>query len=114
MDRHGRQAKLAEVGVEGQARIAQAVVTVRLDGLAADVASRYLAGAGVSAVRVRDAGLAQGARALAPEVRVDVDPDLAIDGEGECLDLRDPSACDIARGAHAALCELRAILERRK
>jgi hypothetical protein len=111
MDRHGRQAKLAEVGAAGQARIARAVVDVRLDGPAADVAARYLAGAGVAGVRVRDAKLAEGARALAPGVRVYVEPTLAVDADGSDFGLRDPACRDLARGAHAALLALRIVLD---
>jgi hypothetical protein len=112
MDRHGRQAKLEEVGALGQARIARAEVDVRLDGSAADVAARYLAGAGVAAVRVRDAKLAEAARALAPGVKVRVEPVLAVEAEGPHFGMRDPSCRDLARGAHAALLALRAVIDR--
>jgi hypothetical protein len=111
MDRHVRQVRLKEVGTEGQARIARAVVDVRLDGLAADVAVRYLAGAGVAGVRVRSSAVAEGGRAIAPRIRVDVDPTLALDVEEGGFDLRDPAPCDLARGAHAALRALRAALD---
>ncbi|HXN32675.1 MAG TPA: hypothetical protein VN894_12470 [Polyangiaceae bacterium] len=110
MDRYVRQTKLAEVGVSGQTRIARSLVDVCLDGAAADVAARYLGGAGVAGVRVRDAAIACGARAIAPALRVDVDPTLAIDFEGETFDLRDPACRDLARGACAALRALRAAL----
>jgi hypothetical protein len=111
MDRHSRQIRLAEVGPAGQARIAQAVVDVRLDGPAADVAARYLAGAGVARVRVRDARLAHGASALAPGVQVDVDPSLPVDGDAGAVDLRDAACRDLARGARFALRALRTALE---
>jgi hypothetical protein len=111
MDRHGRQARLEEVGALGQARIGRAVVDVRLDGLAADVAARYLAGAGVAAVRVRDEKLAEGARALAPGVRVQVEPMLAVEDERRHFGISDPACRDLARGAHAALLALRAVLD---
>jgi hypothetical protein len=110
MDRHVRQATLVEVGVAGQTRIAHAIVDVRLDGAAADVAARYLAGAGVAGVRVRDAVLAQSARAIAPALHVEVVPTLAVDAGGEAFDLRDPACRDLARGAYAALRALRAAL----
>jgi len=106
MDRHARQARLAGVGVEGQARIAQASVDVGLGGFAADVAARYLAGAGVGCVRVRSEELAQGARALDGGVRVEVEP--RIDpAPAEALELDDPSALELARGALFALRALR-------
>jgi hypothetical protein len=111
MDRYGRQVRLAEVGAAGQARIERARVDVRVDGLAADVAARYLAGAGVGCVCVRGQALAEAARAIAPGVRVDIDPTLAPADQAMAFDLRDPCARDLARGAHAALCALRAVLE---
>ncbi|MDP9036592.1 MAG: HesA/MoeB/ThiF family protein, partial [Myxococcota bacterium] len=77
MDRYARQRKLAEVGAAGQGRIGRLTVDVKLDGLAADVAARYLAGAGVRAIRVRDAAFAEAARALAPALHVEVDSSLA-------------------------------------
>ncbi|MGD0530047.1 MAG: hypothetical protein ABSE49_33235, partial [Polyangiaceae bacterium] len=90
MDRHARQAQLAGVGASGQARIRRATAEVRLEGLAADVAARYLAGAGVSGLRVRAEELAAGARALDASVRVEVDPSLAV--VLDPVDLDDPSA----------------------
>jgi hypothetical protein len=110
MDRHVRQVALAGVGTEGQTRIATAVVDVRLAGMAADVAARYLAGAGVACIRIRDQALARGASALAPAVRIQVDPTLALEDDAILFGLRDPSARDLAAGAHAALCALRAAL----
>jgi len=109
MDRHARQARLAGVGAEGQARIARASVDVRLGGFAADVAARYLAGAGVARVRVRADELAAGARAIDAGVAVEVAPSLAI--AEDAVDLEDPSARDLARGALAALRAIRAALE---
>jgi hypothetical protein len=113
MDRHSRQIRLAEVGAAGQARIARAVVDVCLDGPAADIAARYLAGAGVACVRVRDSTLARGARALAPAVRVEVDPSIPVDGSGGAFDMRDAACRDLVGGARFALCALRAALEGR-
>jgi molybdopterin/thiamine biosynthesis adenylyltransferase len=109
MDRHARQARLAGVGAEGQARIGRASVDVRLDGFAADVAARYLAGAGVGCVRVRAEDLAEGARAIDAGVRVEVDPSLGI--EADTVDLEDPGARDLARGALHALRAIRAAIE---
>ncbi len=109
MDRFARQTKLAEIGVDGQARIASATVDIALEGAAADVAARYLAGAGVACVRVSDAALAEGARALAPALRVVVDP-MLVDEGGESFDLRDPACRDLARGAWVALRALQGVL----
>ena len=129
MDRHTRQMRLAEVGPEGQARIARAVVDVPGTGLAAEVAARYLAGAGVACVRVQDPSAAAAARALDASVRVERI------GEGEqedgktgsplgrnqilpvfpssCFsseDMKDPIARELATGALLALEALKAAL----
>jgi hypothetical protein len=111
VDRHDRQIRLAEIGAAGQARIASTLVPIGLDGAAADVAARYLAGAGVEGVRVRDATLAAGARALEPTVRIEVDPALPAETEARAFDLRDPACRDVCVGAHAALRALRAALK---
>jgi hypothetical protein len=113
MQRHARQTRLDGVGASGQARIARSRVDVGLDGLGADVAARYLAGAGVACVRVRAAALAEGARALDAAVRVEVDPALPPPPEADAAagDLRDPVASDLARGALLALRALRAALQ---
>jgi hypothetical protein len=109
MDRHGRQSRLAEVGSAGQARLGGACVDVRLAGLAAQVAVRYLAGAGIGHLRVAEAGLAVAARAVDPQVTVDVDGGLSpLPTDG--FDLRDPAARDVAAGAAAALRVVRAVL----
>jgi hypothetical protein len=102
LDRHRRQARLAEVGAAGQERLGAARVEVRVDGLAAHVAVRYLAGAGVGQLQVRDASLAAAARAVDPGVGVGVEPGLPVDA-GEAFDLRDPAARAVAAGAMAAL-----------
>jgi hypothetical protein len=112
MDRHARQSRLAGVGVEGQARIARASVDVDLGGFAADVAARYLAGAGVHCVRVRNEALARGARALDGGVRVEVEPRIDL-APAEALELDDPSARELARGALCALRALRGAIGRR-
>jgi hypothetical protein len=131
MSRHGRQTRLAEIGSAGQARIAAATVDVAVDGLAAEVATRYLVGAGVGCVRVRERGLtglvdlAHVARSIDPGVRVEVavgssrepspaggaapGPHAVRDGF-DVGDFRDPSARAVARGAHEALRALRTAL----
>ena len=134
MDRHGRQSRLAELGAAGQARIARASLEVPLDGLAAWVAARYLAGAGVARLRVRDAATAQAARGVEPRVEVVVDPGLRSkrnEQEGGKagsgvesplapfppsrlpVQFTDPVARDLAEGAHEALRLLRSVLEDR-
>jgi hypothetical protein len=116
MDRHGRQTSLAEVGVEGRTRIAAACVDVPLDvpldGLAATVAARYLAGAGVGRLRVASEAVAAQARAIDGGVAVEVDASLGTAGRSlpSFLALRDPSADSVAQGAHTALVALRRVL----
>ncbi len=113
MERHDRQARLAEIGSAGQERIAAASVEIRSEGLAAEVATRYLAGAGVRELRVRDRVLAAVATAMDPAVRAVVDAEMVTTAAGgeASLDLRDPSAREVARGAREALRTLRAIVE---
>ena len=113
MDRHARQARLTGVGCEGQTRIEGARVDVPLDGLAADVAARYLAGAGVAAVRVRSAAVAEGARAIDRRVAIEVTPALRSEPSetGPAAGLRDPVARELARGALCALRVVRVVLQ---
>jgi len=111
MDRHDRQARLAEVGSAGQRRIQIATAEVQTDGLAAEVATRYLAGAGVGCLRVSDGALAAAAASIDPAVRVEVGAARAAASTEELFALRDPSAREAARGAREALRVLRAILE---
>jgi hypothetical protein len=116
VSRFGRQSKLAEVGSAGQDKIARSDVDVRVDGLAGDVAVRYLAGAGFRRLRVRDASLIGAAQAIDPEVVVRVDGQLGPtvgDAPRELLEqlgVRDDAALQVARGAYAALRALRAAL----
>ena|SRR5450432_1300723 len=121
MDRHDRQARLAEIGAAGQSAIAAATVDVETDGLAAEVAARYLAGAGVGCLRVSDRAVAAAAGSIDPAVRVEIvaggharpssdgAPVTATDDPS--LALRDPCAREVARGAREALRALRCILE---
>jgi len=112
MSRHGRQTRLAEVGSAGQARIAVATVDVTVEGLAAEVATRYLAGAGVGCLRVQQADgvrLAAIASSIDPAVRVEaVEFQTASQEDG--LELRHPGARDVALGARLALRALRRAL----
>ncbi|HEX3769709.1 MAG TPA: hypothetical protein VHV30_02535 [Polyangiaceae bacterium] len=111
MSRHGRQTRLAEVGVEGQARIAGATLTVASRGLAAEVATRYLAGAGVGCLRVDDARLEEIAAAVDPSVSVEMaDGVLPAAPASDLAGLVDPGARAVAEGAREALRSLRAVL----
>jgi len=116
VDRHDRQSRLAGVGAAGQQRIAAALVDVQADGLAGEVAARYLAGAGVGRLHVRDRALAQAAASVDPSVRVEVGASpapaaTAGPSTDELPGFRDPSARDVARGAREALRALRGLLE---
>jgi len=110
MQRHGRQVALAEVGAAGQARIASARVEVALDGLAAQVAVRYLAGAGVGRLCVPDERLARLALSVDPDLCVDVDASLVPAPEANMGEFGDPVARDLARGARLALAALRSAI----
>jgi hypothetical protein len=104
VNRHARQERLEGVGPDGQRRIARARADVGLDGFAADVAARYLAGAGLASLCVRDAALGRGAAGIDARVRLEVDPALpAAAGDERVLLLEHPVARDLARGAMHAL-----------
>jgi molybdopterin/thiamine biosynthesis adenylyltransferase len=111
VNRHARQERLAGVGPAGQARIALATVEVRGSGLEAEVAARYLAGAGVGAVRVGDEIAARAARAVDAGVRVEVVAGLAGPADEGPDEIRDPHARAVAAGALAALRALRRMLD---
>src|SRR6185437_11059803 len=98
MHRHGRQSRLAEIGAEGQGRIAAARAEVRSGGLAGEVATRYLAGAGIGVLRVREPSLAPIAAAVDPAVKVEV-VERAADTAVPDPFFRDPAAAALARGA---------------
>lgn len=108
--RHTRQVRLAEVGADGQGRIARAVVAVHGRGLAAQVAARYLAGAGVARLRVGEDAVAAAARAIDASVAVDVDASLAVDRVDAPAELVDPTARALGAGALAALRAIREAL----
>jgi hypothetical protein len=111
MHRHARQARLADVGQEGQARIASATVHVPLQGLAGEVAARYLAGAGVAGVRMMSEELAIGPRAIDPRVLVEVDGSSPRTPPGTSLGIQDAAAQEVAEGALFALRALRRALQ---
>jgi hypothetical protein len=117
MHRHARQVRLAEVGEAGQARLAAATVDVRLVGAAGEIAARYLAGAGIGRLRVKDPRVAQAATAVDPAAVVETVPAFApFDGDPQPsalapeLDLEGAATRDLAQGALAALAVLREIL----
>jgi hypothetical protein len=88
--RFTRQVRLAEVGEEGQSRLASAVVRVAGEGLASAVEARYLRGAGVRVER----GGAEPAAEPPPT----------------WLSSLAPSARAVAAGAYAALTVVRAVV----
>ena len=102
--------RVAQIGEAGQRRIAAARVDVRLEGLAALVAARYLAGAGVDRVRVSTPDLAREVRAVDASISVEVDEHLAPDGIDE-PGADDPQARAALRGARVALRSLVHALE---
>jgi hypothetical protein len=109
-ERHSRQVRLAEVGVEGQGRIGASVQVVRGRGLAAMVEARYLAGAGVKAIEVEDERVASNARAIDGSVEVRLRAPDGVDDRDPvwAWDLS-PHARDVALGAYRALCALRRV-----
>jgi len=108
--RHGRQSRLREIGDAGQARIAGASAVVASRGLAAEVEARYLAGAGVARLCVRDEATAEAARSVDARARIEVDPALPDAPSALPFALAHPSARAVASGAHAALVTLRHVL----
>jgi hypothetical protein len=108
----GRQAALVEVGEIGQARLHAARADVLAEGFVAEVAARYLAGAGVGRIRVVDPSAAVSAREANPDVRVDVvEPrEAEVAAPIDSLDLRDPSTRQLATGALLALRAVRSTL----
>jgi hypothetical protein len=103
---------LPEVGAVGQARIARASFDVRVEGFAAQVAARYLAGAGVARLRVRDAATAEAARAVDPRVEITIDPTLEAEPSSRLpVQFTDPVARELAEGAYEALRLLRGVLK---
>ena len=116
VDRHSRQARLSDVGPDGQRRIARAVVSVPCGGLAAEIAARYLAGAGVLSLRVGNEATAAAARAVSGAATVEVDACLSErvasrDATQAALaSFVDPAAREVAEGAWFALQALRSAL----
>lgn len=108
--RHSRQARLVEVGEEGQRKIGAMACEVRGRGVASRVEARYLAGAGVARIVVEDEGVACAAKEVDGGVEVRVDPsdrDLDRDRDPEWANDLHPAAREIALGAHRALVVIR-------
>lgn len=108
--RHTRQVRLAEVGEAGQSRLAAAEVEVSSAGFAGEVEARYLAGAGVGALRVGSEVHGAAARAMDAGVRVELG---AVTGPSELppgLASLEGAARDVAEGAYRALVSVRAAL----
>ncbi len=115
--RHSRQARLADVGEAGQARIASRVFAISGRGVAGDVEARYLAGAGVAGLAVASVAVAASAREVDAEVRIeplDLDDRAGYDVDADrlpsALGIDDPSAHAVALGAYRALVKLRRVL----
>jgi hypothetical protein len=102
--------RLAGVGEIGQRRLANASLAVNAEGTVGDVATRYLAGAGVGRLRVKNASLAATAHAVDPTVQVDVDSSLEVGGASAPFVWRHPAVAELATGAHLALDLLRKAL----
>jgi hypothetical protein len=86
-------------------------MAVLVDGFAGDIAARYLAGAGVGHLDVRDGALLARVKAVDPSIGAHVDPGLAIVDDERDFGLRDEAPRALARGAHAALSALRMVIE---
>jgi hypothetical protein len=106
--------RLAGVGEAGQKRLADAHVVVLVDGFVGDVATRYLAGAGIGHICVKAPALASVARGVDPTVQVTVDPGLGVGAALAPFALRRTAAAELAAGAHLALEILRRALEEPK
>jgi hypothetical protein len=105
--RHCRQVRLAEVGEDGQRKIAAISSRVRGSGVAAKVEACYLAGAGVGRIVVEDASVGSSATEVDALVVIRVSSDRDRDGDRDrdpawAVDLASP-ARDVALGAHRAL-----------
>ena len=91
--RYTRQVRLAEVGEEGQRRLAEATVRPRCCGVAGEIEARYLVAAGVGALGDADLAVAGGAGEGTPQPFAELDP----------------GAREFALGAAAALASLREV-----
>jgi hypothetical protein len=108
--RHTRQIRLPEIGDCGQALFAAGRVRVVGEGLAAEVAARYLAGAGVGTLCVDGERVARAARAVDPDVKTEPAREAGAARAGPPFELVDGAAREVAAGAWAALVALRRLL----
>lgn len=103
VDRYSRQIVLPEIGGRGQERLLAATVCLRGGGPLLDTAARYLAGAGIGALRLDDPRLVAVLRALNDDVDVHaggVDGATAVIATG--LDVDALAACSAAARAGGA------------
>ena len=110
--RHSRQVRLVEIGEDGQARLARAVVAVRGAGYAGELEASYLAGAGIGTIRVVDDAQARTVGAMDASVRVERGaPARTLESTPlDALEGMDASALDVARGAWRALDTVRRVI----
>ena len=101
IDRYARQVSLAGWGAAGQERVRAASIAIAGDGATAEMAARYLVGAGVGRLLLSSTRIVKLIADINPHVAVEVaTPPDALDCAGE----------DHARGAEQALAALRTIL----
>ena len=112
--RHSRQARLAEIGEEGQARIAATTAVIEADGLAGAVEARYLAGAGVGKIATSDEAIADAALHVDASIEIVTEGRVRLGlGDPPAFELRDEAAFDVAIGAWRALAHVRRAVLRR-
>jgi hypothetical protein len=99
--RHQRQMRLPLVGREGQKVLSGIAAVVGATGDEGRVAARYLAGAGVGRITVRDPDVAAAGQRVDASVTIVVAP-VAEPAPMQELDELDPAARAVARGARAA------------
>jgi hypothetical protein len=108
--RHSRQARLAEIGDEGQARIYASTARVDGEGLAGAIEVRYLAGAGVGKIATDNEVVGAAARAVDATVEIVRDAGIHLPlGEPPAFGVKDPVALEVAIGAWRALAHLRRV-----
>jgi hypothetical protein len=111
--RYTRQVRLAEIGDEGQQRIAATTAIVDAQGLAGAVEARYLAAAGVGKIATLHDEIGDAARAMDARVQVMTGVRVRLGhGEPPAFGLRDAAARDVALGAWRALAHLRRAVKR--
>ncbi len=114
-DRFARQILVAEIGAEGQAKIAAATAMVVDRGLAGQVEARLLAGAGFGLLRTASTAIAREAKSVWPSLVTAADAPPVSSPTSPLADsvsalVLDPSARDVALGAARALRQIKAAL----